>query len=164
MKRPEAQTQFLIFTLFGDYILPRGGEVWTRNLLDILNLLGVNDQPARLVLSRMSRKKWVTATRVGRHSKYRLTDRGRALLDEGGHRIFEPRLTKWDGQWHLVIYSIPETKRKQRQQLRERLRWLGYGHLAPGTWISPHARRPDIEALMDELDVRAHVNYFSARH
>ncbi len=162
--RPTIQTQFLVFTLFGDYILPRGGEVWTSSLLYLLGLLGVSERAARSTFSRMSRKGWLRAHRQGRRSRYSLTPRGRNLLQGGERRIFEPLYTDWDGRWYVVIYSLPETRRDARHQLRQNLTWLGFGALSPGTWISPHDRRADLEQLLDELQVQQYVEMFVGRH
>lgn len=160
-RRPNLQTQFIIFILFGDLIVPRGGQVWTASLLHLLNLLGVSEPAARSTLSRMVQKGWLKSRRNGRHSLYCLTEKGRRLLDEGGHRIFEPRKRDWDRRWHLVVYSLPESQRKSRNALRKRLTWLGYGWLERGTWISPNDRRADVEALLDDLGARGYVQVFS---
>ncbi len=160
-KRPTVRTQFLVFTLFGDYILPRGGTIWTSDLLHLLGLLGVTERASRSVLSRMTRKNWVIARREGRHSQYSLTARGWTLLEEGGQRIFEPPFTDWDGLWHVVVYSLPEQKRKLRRALRQRLIWLGFGRLAAATWVSPHNRNTELEVIFNELGAQEHVEVFS---
>ncbi|MBI3362458.1 MAG: hypothetical protein HY023_15260 [Chloroflexi bacterium] len=160
-KRPPVRTQFVIFVLFGDTIGPRGGCAWTSSLLKLLNLLGVSERAARSTLSRMRRKGWLKPERDGRRSLYSLTSRGQRLLAEGGQRIFEPRTADWAGQWHMVTYSLPESKRKLRNDLRKRLTWLGYARLAPGTWISAHDRRTDVEQMLDDLGVRDYVQLFS---
>lgn len=160
-KRPRLQTQFIIFVLFGDIIVPRGSQVWTASLLQMLEVLGVSERAVRSTLSRMWRKGWLKPERDGRHSSYQLTAKGRRLLDEGGHRIFEPRQVDWDGQWHLAVYSLPENKRSLRNDLRKRLAWLGFGRLAPGTWISPHDRHADVETMLDDLGAGKYVQFFS---
>jgi PaaX-like protein len=58
---PNVRAQFLILTLFGDYILPRGGTIWTTSLLALLDLLGVGERAARSALSRMSARGWLAA-------------------------------------------------------------------------------------------------------
>ncbi|MFQ5575975.1 MAG: PaaX family transcriptional regulator C-terminal domain-containing protein [Anaerolineae bacterium] len=161
VKRPPVQTQFLVFTLFGDYILPREGTIWAADLLHLLELLGVSERAARSALSRMARKGWLIARRYGRQSQYSLTARGWALLEEGGRRIFEPPFTDGDGLWHVVVYSLPEKKRGQRHALRQQLAWLGFGRLAPATWVSPHNRKPELESIFNELGVQQHVELFS---
>ena len=160
-QRPTVRTQFLVFTLFGDYILPRGGTIWTSDLLHLLELLGVTERAARSVLSRMTRKGWVIARRRGRHSQYSLTARGWTLLEQGGQRIFEPPFTDWDGLWHLVVYSLPEKKRGLRHALRQRLIWMGFGRLAPATWVSPHNRNAELEIIFNELAAQEYVEVFS---
>lgn len=155
------QTQFLIFTLFGDFIEPHGGETWTVSLLKLLDLLDVSERAARSTLSRMSQKGWLESERVGRYSRYQLTPRGKHIIEEGGARIFEPRQQAWDGRWHMVVYTIPEEKRSTRNDLRKRLRWLGFGDLAPGVWISPTDRRERVEADLEDLEAKPYTVYFS---
>ncbi len=159
--RPHPQTQFIIFVLFGDVIVQRGGQAWTASLLRMLDVLGVSERAARSTLSRMRRKGWLKPEREGRHSLYALTARGRRILEEGGQRIFEPRKHEWNGRWHLAVYSLPEKKRKLRNDLRKRLSWLGFGRLAPGTWISPLDRHAEVAAMLADLGAREYVEVFS---
>lgn len=158
------RTQFLIFTLFGDYVMPRGGKIWTGSLLYLMGLLGVSERAVRSTLSRMTRKGWIAPKKHGRRSRYSVTGRGQVLLEAGRRRIFEPAFSDWDGNWYLVMYSLPERKRKRRHALRTRLTWLGFGQLAPGTWISAHDRRSELEAFFDDLEVEANVDMFSGSH
>jgi len=155
------RTQFLIFTLFGEYIVQRGGKIWTSSLLNLMSLLGLNERAVRSTLSRMSQKGWIKAKKYGRRSRYSITSRGYALLDEGHQRIFEPAYVDWDGQWYTAFYSLPEDKRRLRHNLRTKFSWLGFGQLAPGTWISPHDRQVELMSLIKELDVQPHVDVFS---
>jgi phenylacetic acid degradation operon negative regulatory protein len=154
------QTQFLIFTLFGDYVAERGGKIWTGNLLHLMGLLGVSERAVRSTLSRMTRKGWIRSKKYGRRSQYSLNRMGEVLLEAGQRRIFEPTFTEWDHEWHLVVYSLPEKKRRIRHALRTQLSWLGFGSLAPGTWISPHDRRSELKNLLTDLGVEPHVDVF----
>jgi phenylacetic acid degradation operon negative regulatory protein len=38
----------------------------------------------------------------------------------------------------MVVYSVPETDRAARERVRRGLARLGFGPLAPATWVSPH--------------------------
>lgn len=157
-------TQFVIFNLFGDYLLPRGGAIWTNRLLRLLELLGIGERAARSTLSRMKQEGWLATRKFGRHTQTTVTRRGRAILEQGNQRIFEPPLERWDGQWRLVVYSMPEEKRELRNELRKKLVWYGFGNLAPGAWVSPHERQAELEAILDELAVRRYVSLFTGRH
>lgn len=132
-------------------------------MIELLGLLGVSSQAARSTLSRMSKQGWLKPQRRGRNSLYALTPKGRRLLEEGAQRIFEPRRQEWDGQWRVVVYSLPERKRDLRETIRRRLSWLGFGPLAPGMWVSPHDRHTELGALLDDLHARRYVQCFVGR-
>jgi phenylacetic acid degradation operon negative regulatory protein len=154
----------MIFTLYGDYVRHRGGEAWTGSLIELLGLFGLSGQAVRSTLSRLSHKGWLTSRKVGRYSFYSQTPKLLKLLEEGAQRIFQPRSDPWDGRWHLLTYSIPESKRHLRRRLRRRLLWLGFGALSHATWISPRDLRDEAERIVDELRVRSHVEIFAAEH
>jgi phenylacetic acid degradation operon negative regulatory protein len=159
-----SHSQDMIFTLFGDYIRHRGGEAWTGSLIELLGLLGLSGQAVRSTLSRMSRRGWLESHRASRYSFYRLTPKCLRLLEEGAQRIFRPRHDPWDGRWHLLSYSIPESKRHLRRRLRRRLLWLGFGALNQATWISPRDLRAEVEQVVNALHVRPYVEFFTAEH
>jgi phenylacetic acid degradation operon negative regulatory protein len=159
-----SHSQDLIFTLYGDYIRHRGGEAWTGSLIELLGLLGLSEQAVRSTVSRMSRKGWLASHRASRYSFYSLTPKCLQLLEEGAQRIFQPRHDPWDGRWHLVSYSIPESKRHLRRRLRRRLVWLGFGALNQATWISPRDLRAEVEQAVNALGVRPYVELFTAEH
>jgi len=163
-ENPPVRTQFQIFTIFGDYLLDRGGRIWTSSLLALMDQIGVSERAVRAALSRMRRKEWIDTRRQARMSEYLLTERGQILLKRGQQRIFEQAFSDWDRQWHLVIYSLPEKKRKLRQILRTQLAWLGYGQLAPGTWISPRDRAGELAVLVAELDAEEFVDMFAGQY
>lgn len=154
--RPQA----MLFTLWGDYVRHRGGAIWVGSLIQIAAEFGLSELALRSVLSRMSRAEWIEAERHGNRSYYRLTRHGRQLIQEGAQRIFHPRRDHWDGQWHIVAYSIPEAQRELRDRFRKRLTYLGFGSLAAGAWITPHNLRAEVEELAADLGVRGYVDQF----
>ena len=162
--RPAVRTQFLILHLFGDYVIPRERRAWTGGLIDLLRVLGVSERAARSTLSRMKCKGWLESTKDGRRSAYHLTPKGRALLEEGSRRLFDPRPKDWDGNWHIVIYSLPQDQRSLRRELRTRLSWLGYGMLLPGIMVSATARSAQVRALLRELRAEPYVYFFTGSH
>lgn len=161
IENPPVRTQFLIFTLFGDFIWKRGGEIWTSSLLYLMERLGMSERAVRSALSRMTGKGWISPQKHGRRSQYSLTARGIALMESGQQRIFASEFNDWDQKWHLVVFSLPEEKRGVRHALRTQLSWLGFGPLAPGTWISPHHPTSELESTFSDLKVEPYVELFS---
>jgi len=144
----------LLLTVLGEYVLPRGRAVWTSTLLEALALFGVEDKAARQALARAAKAGWLAGERIGRLARWHLTDRGRLLLAQGTARIydFDPARSQWDGKWLLLVISIPEERRADRQVLRTRLAWSGFGSLGQGVWLSPDtARQADIESIFEGL-------------
>lgn len=155
------RTRLLIFNLLGDYLHPRRASFSTSGLVRVLDVLEVNERAVRSALSRMKQRGWLSSERVGRRSRYRLTQRGRDLLEEGDRRLFGPRPTHWDGHWNVVTYSLPSRKRAQRRKLRARLAWLGYGTLAPGTMIAARGQNDQVRARIEDLGIEQYVQGFS---
>lgn len=152
----------LMFDLFGDYLRYRGGEARLRGLVALMEAFEVPEATVRMVAARLRREGWLTSRRMGRETVYGLTDAAWALLDEGRDRIFRRSRGPWDGQWHMVIYTVPETERALREQLRKKLAWFGFGPLSSSVWLSPHDRTKQVrEAFADEPSVRLH--YFRSR-
>jgi phenylacetic acid degradation operon negative regulatory protein len=152
----------LVFDLFGDYLRYRGGEVRLRTLTALMESFDVPEATVRVVATRLRKEGWLEARRDGRETVYALTGQAWKLLDEGRTRIFARATGPWDGQWRMVVYSVPETERALREQLRKRLTWLGFGPLASGVWLSPHDRAGEVRAsFADRPAVR--IDTFNAR-
>ena len=161
---PTPRPQAMLFTLWGDYIVHRGGEIWVGSLIRIAAEFRISELALRSVLSRMGRRGWLEAARHGNRSYYRLSRHGRSLIAEGTSRIFRPRREPWDGLWQLVSYSVPEVQRELRDQFRKRLSYLGFGSLAAGAWITPHDLRAEVAELAGDLGLNGYVDQFRGEY
>jgi len=154
----------IIFSLYGQHVLPRGGEIWIGSLIRALAALDFSPGAVRALVSRMQRKGLLQSQRVGRRSFYRLTGLGLEDVHRGGNRAFIPPDDEWDGHWTVVTYSVPEERRERRDALRSALKCWRFGALAPGTWISPHPLPPEAEGKWREIGVWEHLEVFRAEH
>ena len=62
--------------------------------------------------------------------------------------ILSMQRKKWDKKWRLVIFDIPEKKRKARNALREKLIELGFGKWQRSIYISPHDFGQDLRDFL----------------
>lgn len=140
----EARPGALVVDLLGD--LNRAGhrEMRLKALVAAGEDIGVSGPTMRVTLARLRERGWFEVRREGRESVYRLTPAGVAALNEGGRRIFHEMPGPWAREWSMVIYTVPDGDRQTRDELRRRLVWLGFGPLAPATWICPHDRLDEI--------------------
>ena len=148
---PSAKARDLIFDVLGDFVQFGGGEVRLKALVTLGAQLGVSSANMRVLVARMRDQGWLAVRREGRESIYSLTFKTLRTLDEGRQRIFRSEPAPWARSWSMVIYTVPESDRPTREQLRRDLSWLGFGSLAPATWVSPHpllSRVADIAASL----------------
>jgi phenylacetic acid degradation operon negative regulatory protein len=119
----------LLVTILGDSIVPRGGAITLGSLIELARPFGLNDRLVRTSVGRLAQEGWIRARQMGRQSEYTLTPRGRARFAEATRRIYGEPERRWDGKWTLVF--APAGK------LRDELRWLGFGQIAPGVLAHP---------------------------
>jgi phenylacetic acid degradation operon negative regulatory protein len=159
-------TRGYLLTVLGEFVLPVGGRVWTAALLDSLGALGVEERTARQAVWRSAERGLLESERIGRRTRWALTDAARRLLSEGTRRIYslhrEPR--PWDGRWLLLYVSVPESQRDLRHRMRTRLGWAGFASLGSGTWVSPWIDR-EIEAreVLNDLGLASAAKSFIAK-
>jgi phenylacetic acid degradation operon negative regulatory protein len=163
-KKTKARFRTVIYTLFGAYIIPRGGEVHVGNLIELVRPLGFSANAIRLGLSRMSRYGVFKIRRKGRRSYYSLSPKGMHRMEKGKVRAFDVKHKKWDGRWRLVVYKVPETLRTLRDKLRTELCNMGFASLSASVWISPHNLRSQIAGIVKEIGVTKNVEMFEAEY
>jgi phenylacetic acid degradation operon negative regulatory protein len=155
-------TYTVILSLYGQYVLPRGEEIWIGSLIRALEALDFSAASVRAIVSRMQRRGLLQSRRQGRHSFYRLSEQGNKDVHQGGSRAFASEKPLWDEHWTVVTYSVPESERKKRDSLREVLRWGGFGPLGSGTWISPHPPSAELEDKLRRYRLWDYLDLFQA--
>ena len=149
------QPQELVITMLGTYLRPRSRSFWSGGLVELLGEFGFSPGAARIALIRLVNRDLLERTRVGRLAFYSLTTRSRKLLKEGDSRIFSlgggPVTAD---SWTVIWHAIPEDQRLERGRLSRRLRFLGFGALQDGTWVSPHNREAEVIEVIEDLGVQ----------
>jgi phenylacetic acid degradation operon negative regulatory protein len=141
----------LIVTIFGDAILPRGGEVLLADLMALLAEFSLNDSQLRTALSRLVADGWLEAERLGRRSLYRPTEIGRHRFAEATRRIYSGPPKAWRGSWHVLL--LPDGT--ERGELGKDLGWLGFGSLAPGLMLHPTPDAASLASVIADLPAEA---------
>ena len=147
--RPES----LLLTLLGIHLREPGRAVYSGSVIEILERVAISEEATRSTVSRMARRGLLHRVRTGRRSHLEPTDRLRVVLEDGHRRIWELRAVNrsWDGSWTLVGFSLPDTWRRQRHDLRSRLIWARFGMVQPGLWVAPGL--VDVAAVAAGLDL-----------
>lgn len=150
----------LLRTAIGLYLRDTGGWMPTKSLTDLMEVLDVPVDLTRTALTRLKQKGVLTPdTRAGRKG-YSLTDEARAMFSRGDRRIYQPRNMQPGDAWCLISFSVPETQRQRRHQLRRHLSWIGCGTVAPGLWVCPDFLREEVAGILRDLDLQQHAVLF----
>jgi phenylacetic acid degradation operon negative regulatory protein len=126
----------LLITIFGDSIVPRGGAVTLGGLISLAQPFGLTERLVRTSVARLAGDGWLVARRDGRRSEYRITPTGRDRFAAATRRIYGTIPDSWDGQWTLLV--LPPANGARRQDIRDELRWLGFGQVNPGLFAHPN--------------------------
>jgi phenylacetic acid degradation operon negative regulatory protein len=154
----------LIVTFFGTYGRDVGGWVSVADLVRLMAELGVDGPAVRSAVSRLKRRGLLEAQRMGGTAGYTLSEHAQRILAEGDRRIFGRRVASLSDEWVVVVFSVPESERHKRHQLRTALTWLGFGTIAPGTWIAPAHLTEDVRRTFERLELSEHVDLFHSEH
>lgn len=134
------------------------------SLVRLLGDLGIDGQAVRSAVSRLKRRGLLDPEQVGGAAGYRLSPGASDLLAEGDDRIFSRRRAGTDEGWLLVAFSVPESARDKRHQLRTLLIRLGLGTVAPGLWVAPAHLEPEIARALERAGLRGYTELFRSRH
>ncbi len=92
--------------------------------------------------------------------------RGILLTKKGDERVLriqqklglKPK--RKDGKWQMIIFDIPEEKKKLRELLRSTLRFFGYEYLQDSVWVCPYDVEKETEQFLQENSLDAYVRIF----
>ena len=148
----------------GSYLRELGGWIAVADLIRCLQPVGLTESSVRQALVRLKSRGFLAAERRAGEAGYLLTAAGHHDLTTGDRRIFRPAAATTEDGWVLVVFSVPETQRHLRHQLRTELSWLGFGTVSPGVWIAPRPLAEPTRALLAEAELDGYVTWFAARH
>jgi phenylacetic acid degradation operon negative regulatory protein len=157
---PEQSPRHLILSLFGLYA--REGANWlsVRSLIALMSDLDVDAAATRSSVSRLKKRGVLEPARSDGQAGYRLSPAALAVLREGDARIWSrPRASVADG-WLMVVFSVPESERGKRHELRSLLTRLGFGTAAPGVWIAPATAYDETLATLDRAGLTSYTELF----
>lgn len=114
----------------------------------------------RAALERLRRRRLVAYEERRKETYITVTAEGRRYLRK--FEFNDLALTppgRWDGQWRMVVFDIPEARARERKALRDKLRDLGFFQLQKSVWVYPHDCHDEIDFLTRFLDIDRYILY-----
>ena len=92
----------------------------------------------------------------------RLTKKGKvnALLSQLSKSFAVKALNLWDGKWRLIIWDIPETSSKQRDNIRYVIKTLGFKQVQKSVFISPYPLPQVSVDYLNESGLDKYIRFF----
>ena len=119
------------------------------------------DRPSRYytTLSRMESQGLISKKKQGRKIvSVQITEKGKRALRKNIQRV-----RRTDGLATLIIFDIPEEKRRARENLRRYLLRNGYTLLQKSVLVSPYQIDNQLKALIRELNIRLYTTVIAGK-
>jgi hypothetical protein len=89
------------------------------------------------------------------------------LTEKGKRRVLEFKIDeikinkpiRWDKRWRMVMFDIPEKRRRDRNVLREKLNEIGFKEIQKSVFVHPYPCLDEINFITEYFRLRNHVRY-----
>ena len=65
----------------------------------------------------------------------------------------------WDGKWRMVMFDIPNKRKKERDVLRNMLKQLGFIKYQESAFILPYECKNEVDYVVEFFNLRPHVRF-----
>jgi len=69
---------------------------------------------------------------------------------------------KWDKRWRIVLFDIPEKKKKIREAIRHHLKNLDFFEYQKSVFVQPYDCKNEIEYIIEFYNIRKYVRFIIA--
>ena len=149
-----------IVTIYGDVVEPRGGVVWTGNLIETCAAVGISETLVRTAVSRLVAAGQLAGEREGRRSFYRLAAPARTEFAAAARLLFGPAET---ADWHFVQLTGDAPDEAMQQLERAGHARLG-ARLAVGARAMPALKQPAVVFRAEVVSGAGDLGAFAADH
>lgn len=90
-------------------------------------------------------------------NKYLLTNKGFLKNIKARARLKKQTRKPLNKKWQMVIFDIPETKRKSRDVFRKNIKMLGFKQYQKSIWICHYDFLKELKVLIEAAEVKPYV-------
>ncbi|MDO8593554.1 MAG: hypothetical protein Q7R59_01485 [bacterium] len=96
----------------------------------------------------------------------RITKSGRKVLafEQEKAKLSNTKKRRWNGRWRVIIFDIPERRRRTRDRLRIVMQEVGFVRLQDSVWVFPYDCEDFVTLLKVELKIGAALLYMVVEH
>lgn len=114
---------------------------------------GLNNKDLGRIVKRLEKQRMVNFSEENGQIKITITDKGKTRLLEYNYESMVIKKPKTDGKWRLVIFDVPEKRKRDRDAFRRKLLELGFVRLQDSVFASPYPCKDEIDFLANYLNI-----------
>jgi len=121
---------------------------------------------AKTTLERLAVQGLIDFEKRDGKSYARITPEGQKvlLLEQHKASLRNVKKRRWDKRWRMIIFDIPERRRRTRDRLRITMSELGFVRLQDSVWVYPYDCEDLMALLKADLKIGAAVLYMVVEH
>jgi len=126
---------------------------------------GYDRRRVKQSIQNLEKNKFIRHYKRGEEDVIEITKKGRKKFLQYNFKeikIMKPK--KWDGLWRVVMFDIPENKKRIRGAINHKLKELGFYPMQKSVFIHPHNCREEIDFVGEYFNVRKYIQYIEAKN
>lgn len=159
-----SRPQSLIISIYGTYVRQFSNWFPVNVIVELLQDLDIDEISTRNALSRLKRRKIFISEVRREQAGYAFTANALAACIANDEGIYGRREPPKDGEWVLAAFSIPETSRNLRYQLKAQLARLGFAQVEAALVIGPAHLKSQLINVVERLKLQDRVRIFEGRY
>jgi len=104
------------------------------------------------LIYQLKQRGYLKTLRIKDGSAVTITPEGLGKIFITKMKLADKKLRK-DGKWHMVLFDIPESKRRNRDLFRRALQYLGYKKLQKSIWVCPYDVLKETKELIKRYNI-----------
>jgi phenylacetic acid degradation operon negative regulatory protein len=155
-------TRTVMVTFLGSIVRRMGNWMPIAAAVDLMAQFGLDAPSVRTAVFRLKDRGWLVAETRGGRRGYALTPLALEALASGDEIVWHARQPANLAEgWCIVNFSVPESARAKRHQLRAHLASLGFGNVGTAMWIAPARMKGAAERAISELGLDKYAAMFT---
>lgn len=117
----------------------------------------VNKVDLGRIITRLKKQEMIAIREKDNKTIIEITQKGKRRLLEYDFENIERKAKKRDGKWRLIIFDIPEEKKRNREAFRSKLIQLDCIRLQDSVFVSAFPCKEEIDFLCHYLEISDYV-------
>ena len=111
-------------------------------------------------IKRLNNKRLVELIEKNNELYIKITDSGKKLTRSFDYDNLElPKSKRWDKKWRLVVFDIPNKKKRERRAFSKKLKDIGFYPMQESVFIYPYDCCDEVDFICEFLSISRYVNY-----